>query len=353
MENTNATALVIDVVKEIQFNEATRTFELEMTKIANSSEYRTTLENDLSIFLKNTSNDISDRYKCYYILSILYRTRLEFKQFSELINNYRDEFKDYKSFNHILLCFELEKLNIGDFSNFYSFRDLLDLGIENINNMPDNVGVLHAYCDLVATIHEQLYINDSFDFEISQDDYKSAYNYINKALRIENYPKFYSTKARILLINKEYVLAHENIAKAINNEPSSSNNYSVKIMRYYRIKNMIDDIKTSNLLAEESRKIAQKSAEIEKKLEESTTKSIEIIGFFAGILSFIISSITLAEGENAVSLITILMGSCIVVYSCFFILLHKWERENIIKCFSTIAIGILIMFGGFYVGYIM
>ena len=97
---------------------------------------------------------------------------------------------------------------------------------------------------------------------------------------------------------------------------------------------------------------------IEEKNKESTTKSMEFLGLFSGIVSFTIGTISISSeiekfsAKHMAGLIIVLMGALMAVFAGFGIILHgtdirkedgRKDRRNLI----FVLLGMAIVAGGF------
>jgi len=126
-------------------------------------------------------------------------------------------------------------------------------------------------------------------------------------------------------------------------EDSTMDDYSIRISQYqyYRLQNQANmQIKNlQNELAEEQERVEE--------LRSSMTSSVEIIGIFAGVVSFVLGSLSLADGQTAVHaslLIATLMGALIVVFAVFAMLLRASDKSYNRKMgYICIALGLTMV----------
>lgn len=280
-----------------------RAYENQVTKIANTYN-AAILVKACQPILADPTKPLDLRYKCFYALSVQYRTVLDYKGFDDMLQSYSAEFQCYASLSHLQLMQGLEQIKNGYFEGtFLELRELLDRGLENCDTLSRNVGAMHAYCDLEASIYEYLLLLDWTDKLDLTLYFEKAMTCILKCIRMEQYPKFYSTQARLHIQAKEYTKAYKCISIAIAKEPIPKSGddfgkYNMKILSYNMIKNSITNTKTTAYIDGRAAELSEKTSdfdteisdfnnrlttansEFSQKLEESSTKSIEIIGFF-------------------------------------------------------------------------
>ena len=165
----------------------------------------------------------------------------------------------------------------------------------------------------------------------------------NIALSLEEYPRFFYSLAGAYRINNLFSDAKDAIAKAIDREDSSKNDYQQRILMYNvelsKIENSEHYNQITKLVSEQRAKITEESDKANqninnkiKKLEDSSTSNLEFIGLFAGIVSFTIASINIITNASQYSflgsagLLTILCGCLLGVYCGFGIILRGFSN---------------------------
>lgn len=340
------------VERVLDNGECTRTFEVELTKFVNSLKDISVLES------LRDSNDESEKVVGIYGLFIYYRHMMEYDQLDQLLRDYGDCFTNRLSLSHLRTIFYI------DSDIFYSSEEILQqlndayrvtLKYQNMASRctdfsPDkkiNVeGSLHAFADLFATYCERY---ETLQPTLVSEWYKRALSAIDAAIQASpNYAKYYCTRGRILAQTHEYDDALNNIQKAIRLESPNSNkeNYSLRIMQYQSHK---INIQARLQIYKLDMQQARINADMDK-MKSTLLSNVEIIGFFAGIISLVIGSLNLAEGQtakDAASLILILLGSQVVVFDCFSMLLHM-TKKNLARYIVIFIVGALIVIGGIY-----
>ena len=128
------------------------------------------------------------------------------------------------------------------------------------------------------------------------------------------------------------------IRQAILLEDSSRIDYAIRVNTYqlYRIR-----IQAKHQVEEAKSQIgADKIREEISALKSAVVSNVEIIAFFAGIISFIIGSLSLAQGQTATDaalMIVTLMGCLVAAFSAFGAILHLHDRSTPKRPYFLIA----------------
>ena len=345
----NELSAVVSLVQQvINGNECTREFEVELTKLVNSLSDET----DLLALLKST--DEKRKFVGVYGLFIYYRHLMEYDKLENLFDSSKELFDQYHSLGHLRTIFYID--SDAYYSSDEIMQHLCDAS-DVINHYrriekqsPDKqinlAGVEHAFADLFATYCERY---ESLQESIIAKWYKRALSAVDSAIHHSpEYAKYYCTRGRILALANHYDAALDEIQKAIRVESPSGNkeNYSLRIMQYQSHKLNVQAKYQIYKLKSQQEKLNEDIG----KMKSSLISNIEIIGFFSGIISFIIGSLTLANGEtakDAASLIIVLFGALLVVLDGFSFLLHS-ERKHFLKYIIILVIGVAIIIGGLH-----
>lgn len=359
--------------------EKLRELELEISSIVKSKEIKKTAEDFIKILEEENSKEL--KYKALFALVTYYRYAQEPDNLHINFKKYRVQFEDnnFPTFQHLVFLVELDALQFTTFNKTKSinFLDKVEKFIYEVkeeHSMKDLgflSGTMHLYAHTFATIYEldnslKETLKNKFDFAIECVDF---------AIRDDKkYAKFYSTKARLNIFDEDFDEATINISKAITKENVNAEQYNSRLTEYTFVKNMIVlkkgqyeteklSLKLSKQLELQTNELNKQKEELQAKMElvdekisESTTKNIEIIGFFTGIISFVIATIQITIEVNfkeAVVMILMLLGVWIVSFSCFSALLKKLDKDNLKKLISIILLGLLIILGGLIYGFLV
>lgn len=289
------------------------------------------------ITMDSVATQESVAYNAFYCLNILYRQSMDPKKLDVLFRMEYDWVKKHESYSHLRV---LRRLQLSG-ERGVDDTEYLKMAYETASRYPENAGYQHAFADLFATLCEK---NEDRQAEYIKEWGNKAIKCADRAIADDkNYAKYYCTKGRICALLQEYAEADKLIENAIATEDSTKKDYALRIANYQYHRLQIQAQKLSD------------TSEIRKEVEQlksSVTSSIEIIGFFSGIVSFVIGSLTLAQGQTAFQaamLIAILMGALLTVFAAFCILLRGGKKT---KAHIIVAIiGLLIVLGGCWIVY--
>lgn len=301
------------------YSDTSRTYEVNLTKIVNT-DFKINIAMELLEILKK-SNKMDEAYAVFYCINIYHRNLFNNDDLDKLWKIYSKDFEKYDSFEHLKINrFRISLLPIATFSEQ---EEYLKLAYKNKEKYADNAGYIHAFSALFANIIEKNENNLEFREKILKDWNPYALDAVNEAITLDyKYAKYYCTKGRILSAYCEYDKADKAICKAIAMENSTRTDYAVRIndYQYYRLQNQIQ--KQKALIDEEQKSIDN--------LSRSIVSNIETIALFSGIISFVLGSLKLVDGETAVQaclLIFTLMGCLSAVFSIFILLLHLGDKN--------------------------
>lgn len=345
------------LLKEISVKDGdcTRQFEVHLSEFVAAQED----DSELRKWLEN-GKDIQTKYIGFYGLFVYYRRVLEYDRITELFEEYGAEFEQkYMSVKHLRSInyidsddkYEPEEI-MAHLENGYqvarSYKKLADANKRDSQVPGINVaGASHAFADLVATYCERY---ESMSKEIIAKWYDKAMDAVEEAKRLSpKYAKYNCTEGRLRAQKDEYENAIACIRKAIRLESPSGNkeNYSLRILQY---QSYIVQIQARQQMYKLNCHQERINDDIDS-LKGSLVSNIEILGFFAGVISFVIGSLTLADGQatkDAAALVLVLMGALLVVMDCFSLLLHI-ERKHLWMKLLVLVVGVLIVLGGLYI----
>lgn len=274
-----------------------------------------------------------------------------------LINKLQlDEFLNYQQHIHIDNVFALAVgLNKDNFATLIKNTEK----VISINNK--NEGYLHCYCDVVATINEDIILNNiktpdtgKKSIEYHTEKAKSIMKKIINRAKDEDeksYGKFFSTYGRLLYLSDDTEEANIYINKAIS-YTSKNDAKALSKLLYYQSKRynlaMIKQVKSVKSRVEQGIKEVTDAYDkkIESKLDESLKKNLEFVGLFAGIISFLVASITLIANVDVQyirDLIAVLFCGLVIAFSTIDLVITAsskkwWALINlaVIAAFSAI-----------------
>ncbi len=329
-------------------DECTREFELKLTEFVNG------LSNDSILINLFNSQEDNEKFLGMYGLLVYYTHTMEYNKLKSLLVGSESFFLNNKCLGHLRTIYYINS------DDYYTEGELLN-HLENAYDVviaykemdkwhPDkkiNVeGCAHAFADLFVTYCEK---HEESKDKIVRKWYKRAFLEVNTAIELSpKSAKYYCTKGRILSQKHRYEEALSFIQKAINIESPDiqKDKYTLRMMQYQSHKLDVQARFQVYKLNAEQNVINEDIA----KMKDSLMSNVETIGFFAGIISFVIGSLTLANGQtagDAAALILILLGALLVVFDCFSLLIHI-GKKNIFKHIIVLFVGILIILGGLF-----
>ncbi|MBO2526928.1 MAG: hypothetical protein CW335_01925 [Clostridiales bacterium] len=303
----------------------------------------------------SSSWDIS--YAAFYALCTYYRKYSHLTEYRALLNEYCTFFEGETSYQFLeLMCRSASasqspcEMNRKLLSDAEKLRYLV--GLER------NYGVTHLYTEIVAIYYESFLQKDLPTDDLSCID--GAIDYATQALdasRADNadhgYPKFYMTRARLLYLkaifegdetgSRCFEKAHKDVGLAIDYEESTQK------MSAYRLK---ESSLRFAYYEEKLRKQVNNLGETFRELDSaSTKKNLELLSFFAAILSLIITGASFAAKTvfpQSAFLLLIMTGCICVAFGAFGFIINNKDRKgaNII----LLLIGLLLVAGAIICG---
>lgn len=334
-------------------DERERAYEKTIVRLALSAP-ESTIGPLLKKILEDPGIAEHDAYAAYCVLHTCYRRMRDHSQLMLLEKEFAARFSGHPSALH----FEL--LAFVDFGEPVEEEGLLEKAEASAVQMPDNAGALHLLADLVAHYfegHPQL-LNSPSERERSVAWLERGLNAVNRAITLDDYPKFYATRGRLLCLQKQYPEALASIITAIDKEDSGRPDYSIRLSAYVSQKGRIESLMVAGRLEDTVQEAMQgyrsdldatktEIAQQKERIDSSTTKNLEFLGLFAGIVSFTIGGINIVSNASAFSfqgaagLLIVLMGTLLEVFCGFGIVLHGWTQErrsrNVVVLFFGLA----------------
>ena len=352
---------LFEEIKESNLEDKPQELENRLTEIANNKSFAINDSLLEKIILENNDHHIG--YCAFYTLSIIYRVNKEGSKLDRLFQLYGKQFENEKTYLHTYLIAKSTKLNATSAQNG-SLTEMLNSCVKNVEQLSANGAGHSGSQNLLAEMFVHIYhiTTSAQKPQLKEKWYPVALEAVEKAISYNpSYAKYYNTKAKILTINNQFDDASLYVSEAIDKEDSNAKNYAVKLMNYQfnminieseRSKYELDGkfVELDNNLKNTKKQMITMQDKLDEELKNSSVKSIEVIGFFAGIISFFISSIQISSTRSvyeAAALITLLMGTCIISYAAFSFIIHQLKKEYIIKSLIMCAMGgIILLIGG-------
>lgn len=231
-------------------DEQKREYELSITEYIvqnNTLEVRETLEKILAGEAGSALDQIA--YNAFYCLNVMHRRAKDFRELKELFDLYASRFsKHHVTFDHLKVLFDIES------DSLYDYDEILSKTYKDSKFFHDNAGFIHLFADVFVTIYEKGGLDDKKSY--LKEWYDDALQAVDVAIKLDpGYAKYYATKARIVLINKEYTEAEAYINLAISYEKSSRSDYALRISTYQYYKMMIQMKKSLDELIKQNEKM--------------------------------------------------------------------------------------------------
>lgn len=350
----NAEKRIINQIKTYEINEDKADFNTGLRKIVMNYKIDE-VDNEIVPIISNEAYDLDTQFAVYYAVFIYYRRYEYHTKLYGLVDAYSGKFGS-KKFNSIVLS-QYYKFKFLDTNNQeFAFKALSHSrdAVYCLNNVS---GVLHNYSELVASCLES-------DVPISKEEISSAIEYINRAIGINgSYPKQYATKGRLLSFLGDYDKAKNNIRKAIDLEDADGKDSLIRISQY---NNYLIDIKTRESI--EMLKIHMSDAEnrinegkisselMIDKMESMQSKYLELLAFFSGVLSLIITvvveiGIKVDKYNQMMGIIMTLGGVLLLSFSGLRMMIsYSKKEESTFRLVCLLIISILMLALGFIIG---
>lgn len=297
-------------------------------------------------------------FNSFYALNILYRRIKDIEKLRKLCDRFgllekqvrekkKDIFKNHPMLYHLL---SLYYKSLGTKEDYVSALKYAEYAYDNIK-LREHAGVVHN----LAETYIEINIKNVLDGETIDDDFlKKAEDLIEKAIDLEKkssektYPKFWVTKAKLKALKgvkenfrETYFEEAENlINKAIIEEDSKSMDYSLRISGYLYELSRIQLLK----MVSKYQIINEKMKENEELIEKLKIQSIELLGLFSAIISFIIGGLQLFVNkafDESISILLAYAGALLTIYSSLGIILYGKKYK--FRTFLVFAIGLFLI----------
>ena len=333
----------------------------------------TVIKNELPNFIEliggeNPSKE--DRKLAFHAFCVAesYARRNEnLSELKEIMQQYQAYFSNEPFLIHLDVCSTIKELEAFRKTAWTTERlerviKTARINMENLKgaaNKPEegNIGGAHAFAETVLLAFENASgLLDKLTGTTKEDLLKEALDVmVETHIQDSKYAKFYCTHGRLFAVAGRYEEALDYLNKAIDKEDSSKADYPIRIGRYLAFAQQIRAQQQNcenRLAADEQLKTVTQAFEDQTK--ESTTKSMEFLGLFSGIVSFTIGSLTIGSAvaeqsiKHAAGLIIVLMGALMGVFAAFGIILHGAWGKKAIRNLIVLLLGLGIVLGGIW-----
>jgi len=284
------------------------------------------------------------RFNAFYTLCKLFIRYDSLTEFNKLVDDHGKEYVYTKLYNVVLATYFKNK---REHESLLLAVDYIKAAQEDLGN---HKGVLNQFAETVAICIEQ---GITLEPRVIDD----ALLAINKAIRLDNkYPKYYFNKGRLLAHKLQFAVAKQQVQQAIDTENMDRADYPVRIGNYKYYLLYIQTLEASHNLKHqiiESENVIRKEySTLQDQTKQNTTRSVELLGFFAGILSLIIGASTTVskfQFKDAASLLLVLAGILVLSFSLLRKILHDksfWKETA-----SLASLGLLLIALGYFSSY--
>jgi hypothetical protein len=247
-----------------------------------------------------------------------------------LLRDYGDEFAKRPRFRLLRNTHAEHNSSQDDFLT--SIDDVVDV----LEEMPADPSALCHFAGLIAAAGERFSSFPSLDTLLTD-----ARRSINKAIRLDDYPKYHAVLGRILILLGETEEGIDEIRMAIDTEDSARGDYVLRLQGY----------RQHLLLAEARQYIETASAATLDEMKQQTardlaaarTQTLSVLGFFAALVALTLTGASIAVErplEEAAQLIVLLAAALLIGFSGLSLLLDDatgWRRALLMFALGSAA----------------
>lgn len=309
-------------------------------------------------FIEDRNEDVMLRFKAFYILFTYHHDQKDISKNKRIVETYRDDFSIFPLWyytNSQILYQEERNKNKADMSEaLASAKKCIDIYNTDKRYDPNYPGIYHNFCELV------FYASELGDKESFEDNYELAGEYIEKAKSLNpKFAKYYYTEGRLLMAKCRYVSPEEAgrlydkaeklFNRAIDMEDSSREDYAIKIVDYetallrckterrlkeidVALKEAKDNQEKTVEIQKQTQALVQDSKTLKEELEEQKKGTLELLGFFSGIISLIVVTSQVVLNLDMISACVVMLlflGTLIMAFSFFHFIILNGARKTI------------------------
>ena len=280
------------------------------------------LEKDLEQILNDKENkslskedNIKARVNAFYSLCTKHRRQKDYNKFKTLLNDdwCKDEIGKEEIFKIMQAYYRIQE-------TAYDFKpkDALKKWKNEIDPIYKR---LPAFTQIYTeTIALQCEMTNEEDTKLLDE----AKELIDKAIKMREYPKFYSTRGRIFACKGDFDEGIIDVRKAITIEDSSRKDYVARLNEYQSLISRFQRQK-------DEKELREQAEAIKMELDKSKMDYIGILGFFSGIMALIIGTIN-AAGKNrsmidSIQLLICIAGMIIISFGSLNLILVRKEDK--------------------------
>lgn len=332
--------------------EGTRGYEVGIQKLVMDNGYTKGFTGALTSILSDKAEGDTPRYAAFFALCALYRRSKSFTLAAKLFSDYGADFSGHITYP------QQRGVHFAEDPSETSLEAALQELKVAMKAMPDNSGVLNTFSRIVATAAER-----GYQF-VSKEDRSASWDLIDKAIRLDPYPEYYSIKGRLAAaLNDEYEDGRRFVRQAIDLEKPDEPDFAIRLGEYQSNLIEIDfmeksrQIEASNMEIQESMKgalsrIEQQSHSLDSQTQETRSsldkiqgEQILVLGFFAALLTFVFASVQILSHEafgQAMVLTPVLGLTTLVALYGFAGVVHPPEKGHSLPFAFSITLLILL-----------
>lgn len=235
----------------------------------------------LPTLIRDSTLPIRVRFNALYLLLFRLRRLRDFADYRAWVDDSRREFGGEPLFHTFDAVYHR---SLGE--DRRNMERAIRASRKALTALTDFPGVLHQFAELVASHGELHYGAASTDLHQAEAAVKRAID-----LSSEPQPHFWATLGRIQALQGEFDDARRCIAEAIELEPSSGQDYALRLTEY-----QIQDARISFL--RERERSERRDREAREELHTIRGQLLEVLGLLAAIIAFIVTAIGLASGKD-------------------------------------------------------
>lgn len=288
----------------------------------------------LESIVGDENHDITVRYNAFYSLTSVYRRYNKIAEWSRILDAYEDLFKaSFSSFGNVKLMYLYKTMGKSEPHNV--IKKAYEYYLKH-SHMP---AIAHTFARSVVT----LYSDCDKDVTIIDAWHQKAMDAVDDAIdKDKNYAKFYCTKGMLYAAVGKYKEALELIKEAISREDPEKKDYAVRIGEYQQVYVLtLTNQSAAQIQAKVEgleKGVARFEADLDQRMKDSSVRHVEILGFFAAIMSFTIGSIQIISNqtlEHSVILIATLFIGLSSAFGVLTLFLRKSKNNDTVNIVFT------------------
>jgi tetratricopeptide (TPR) repeat protein len=170
---------------------------------------------------------------------------------------------------------------------------------------------------------------------------------VRKAISINPlYAKYHATLARLLVAQKRFTEAKDEITRAIELEPSTGSHYALRVGDYQDTRTSITFAERSEVLRQEQHDVLASFEHVRGQFEGLRLQVVELMGLLAAVIAFLVAGVQIATKMTlapASALMGVVTGSLITSFAAFSLLFLPDRRIR--RGVALLVLGLVIIAG--------